>query len=373
MAEDKTFCKLAVDYKAKIEVKRDFFVVGFWKADSFELRFTDGKNVWVGRASERLVRDKLWPHGSKAGFMSHQDFVSLMRAALVSPTVGTARFGYALDPVGGPNSAMLFQCRIRLDGDDEDSVDWIQCEIEVVQESNQADQKVMMQEILTWLIEREASSNALVDGQMLEFDRMRNDLDLLEKHTAQMTQDKTRMELELYEKYVVVLNRKKQKVKALQSELEELRKLPRVKEEQKPNGSQNTKESDAYENEDADGGSDEDDDNSGLGSRQESLPLSQLLTGMTSPGKSTQRPKQRKRLRQVAGVGNQEAESAAMPPPKPSRRVTSKRSSQSISRKSSVAKSKTMNPPPAAAAAAAAAAKPADASADAMDLIQDFE
>ena len=62
--EDRTFVELQMTLGGG---PKPYFLGGLWKAVSFDLELTDGRNVWLAGASEDKVKKELCPKGGEVG------------------------------------------------------------------------------------------------------------------------------------------------------------------------------------------------------------------------------------------------------------------------------------------------------------------
>jgi hypothetical protein len=69
--EEVTFCKLQITIGGG---PKPYFLGGVWRAASFELELTDGRNVWLASAPEQKVKKEMCPKGGDVG-----SFMKLVR------------------------------------------------------------------------------------------------------------------------------------------------------------------------------------------------------------------------------------------------------------------------------------------------------
>ena len=199
------FCRLPIPFSLMDGSVHEkvCFVVTFWKEESFRVYLTDSRLVWVASVPKKHIEEYMCPRDS-----SVSEYLALIKESLVFPTAGNKdKFVYS---VKQKRDSIKFHWEIRVDEEDL----FLNCNLKLSIQQDQL-QKKTIQEIMTWLIERETSNMDEISNLRQENEQMRKQQAQYEEGMKKITQDKERMELELYEKFVVLLNAKKKEIRSL--------------------------------------------------------------------------------------------------------------------------------------------------------------
>jgi hypothetical protein len=203
-----TVCKIMVVIGAS-SVPKPFFVTGYWSKFSFKVELTDGRSVWSADVSEEKIKKDMCPREA-----DRAAFFALLKESLSSQAAASEKFPYALT-VCANKTDMLLEWKVCLSDEDK-----MHLKMQILFKPYPAEtHKEHMQRLLSWLMEQEHSSSALVASQKMRFSDMESDLQKSLVAIQRMSETKDKMELQLFEKFSLVLNRKKDKIVELEAKV----------------------------------------------------------------------------------------------------------------------------------------------------------